>query len=129
MLIGEAIKSLVHMTETNVRELAKKTGLSYQAVYLACADSKPKQGMTVGTACKLLDALDYKLVATPKEKVIEDTDVEINLTQEGVRKMNRVCIVCGKRIPKTQYSQLTPKGRVCQKCINDAFSTKGDNDD
>ena len=126
MLIGETVKSLVHMTGTTVRDLADKTGLSYQAVYLACSDSKPKQGMTVGTACKLLDALDYKLVAMPKEKEINDSDIEVNLETEGVRKMNRICILCGRRITKDQYSQLTPRGRVCQKCINEKFAADTD---
>lgn len=125
MLIGEVVKSVVSLRETNVRKLADKAGLSYQSIYESC-NGKTKKGMHTTTATKLLDALDYQLVAMPKGVELEDEWLKVDDKSEGVRKITQTCIICGKHIPKSEYSQFTPKGRVCQKCINEKFAADTD---
>lgn len=120
MQIGEAIKTLVQLKDTNIRELAEKTGLTYQAIYTSCEKDKSK-GMHTTTAIRLLDELDYKLVAAPKDKRVDDDCLEIGLESTGVKRFYRKCMICGRSIPRKEYSQITPEGRVCQDCINAQF--------
>lgn len=123
MLIGEVVKSIVYLKDTNVRKLAEKAGLSYQSIYKSCNDDT-KKGMHTTTAAKLLDALDYQLVAIPKGESLRDEWLKIDDTSEGVKKINRKCVICGRVIHRDEYSQVTPQGRVCQNCINDRFKTE-----
>ena len=120
MNIGEAVRTAVYLQDTNIREVAKKLGMTYQALYYSCAPDSEK-GMHTSTAVRILDALDYKLVAIPKEEVVKNDWLEIGLESTGVKKIYRKCHVCGKAIPKGEYSQVTPQGRICQHCINEQF--------
>lgn len=122
MNIGEVIRSVVYLEDTNVREVAKKVDMSYQTIYGSCA--MDKAGMNTNTAVKILGALDYKLVAMPVNTQIEEDWLEVGLNSTGVKKINRTCVMCGKSIPRKEYSQVTPAGRVCQDCINKQFSNK-----
>ena len=123
MLIGEVIKTAVSLRDTSIRKLAKKTNMSYQTIYQSCSDST-KQGMRTTNAAKLLDALDYQLVAIPKGTPLKDEWLKIDDTSEGVHKINRTCVLCGKAIPREAYSQVTPLGRVCEHCINERFEAE-----
>lgn len=124
MLVGEAIKSVMYLKDTNMRAIAKDAGTSYQAAYYACDDKQGKKGMHTSTAVKLLDALDYQLVAIPKGEPLRDEWLKIDDTSEGVKKINRKCVICGRMIHRDEYSQVTPQGRVCQECINDKFKAE-----
>jgi hypothetical protein len=123
MLIGEAIKSIVSLKDTNIRRLAKKVGMSYQTIYESC-NNKTKKGMHTTTATKLLDALDYQMVVMPKGTKVEDEWLKIDGTSEGSIKIYRKCIKCGKAIKRNEYSVVTQQGRFCQDCVVDMLDKK-----
>lgn len=116
----QIIESLMELKGLNQSAMAKKSKTTRQAFNVVM---NSKFGPRIDTMTKILDNLDYKLVAAPKGVVLPPftyTFTDDNSTPTG--RYKKVCGDCNKTIKKDEYCQPYKNKLLCQDCINKRFA-------